>query len=82
MTNRGLERLCCRAPGLDSGSRVFLLEALDTSGSIDNFLLSRIERVANRADFNRQIALERRACGKGIAAATGHVHDLIIGMNA
>lgn len=60
---------------------VFLLELLDASGGIDELLLTGVERVADGADFDRD--LRQRAPGlKRIAATTDNSGLDIIGVNA
>ena len=52
---------------------VFLVELLDTSGGINNFLRARVERMAFRANFNMQCWLAYGGFGfKRIATAAGH----------
>ncbi len=58
----------------------FLLEAFDTSGRIDEFLLARKERVALRANF-RVNFLHGAARLKGVAATAANLHNIIFWMN-
>ena len=55
---------------------VLLLEAFDSPGGIDKFLLARVKRMAHRADF-RVDFLGRAARLEGITA-TAMNHDLFI----
>lgn len=62
---------------------VFLLEALDASGRIDQLLLSCKKWVAVGADFDADhVALESRPCLKRASAGAMHGDRVIIGMNA
>ncbi len=49
---------------------VFLLESSDATCGVDNLLLAGIERMAHRADFNREVFCERRVRRERIAAST------------
>src|SRR5690606_14711564 len=54
---------------------VFLTEALDATGGIDDLLLAGIERVASRADFHLDRRLgARRTRGEVVTAGTIHLH--------
>ena len=60
---------------------ITLVEAVYASGSVNELLLARKERVAGGADFNADVALVGRAGGKGVAACTMHAHFTISRMN-
>ena len=54
-----------------------LLELGNAATGIKNLLLARIERVAARADFEREVLTEGRAGLKSAAAGAGHF-DLVV----
>ena len=63
--------------------RVFLLEAFDAPGRVNQLLFAGEEWVAIRADFHaNHIAAEGRARIEQIAAGAVHLHGMIIGMNS
>ena len=47
--------LMCRGRGLGGFLAVTLVEAIDASSGIDEFLFTREERVASRTDFDVQV---------------------------
>jgi len=52
---------------------VFLVELLDTSGCIHNFLCTRVERMAFRANFNMESRFAQGRFGfKSVTTAAGH----------
>jgi hypothetical protein len=62
---------------------VLLLEALDASGGVEEFLLAREERVAARADFHsNQVSLDCRASLKRAPTGAVNRHRMVIGMNS
>jgi hypothetical protein len=68
--------------GFGGGVCVFLLEALDTAGGVDEFLLAGEERMAARADFDAQhLALHSRASLEGVAAGAMHRYGMIVRVN-
>ena len=68
--------------GFGSGVGVFLSEALDATGGVNQLLLASEKRMAARADFHAQhVALDGRASLKGVAASTVHCNGVIVGMN-
>ena len=75
-------RLCGHSLRLYASAGVLLPEALDTTGRIDNFLLAGIEGMADRAHLNRQIVPKGRLGLEGVPAATRHIDDAVIGVNA
>jgi hypothetical protein len=61
---------------------VFLGEALDAAGGVNQFLLAGEERVAIRADFDTQhIAFDGRARGEGISAGAMDGYGVIVGVD-
>jgi hypothetical protein len=74
--------LLFRGGGFCGGVGVFLLETLDSAGSVHQFLLAGEEGVAARADFDAQhLALHGRARLEGVAAGAMYRDRVIIGMN-
>lgn len=68
--------------GFGGGVGVFLGEALNAPGGVQEFLLTGEERVAIRADFHAQhIALDGRASLERVPAGAVHRNGVIIGMN-
>jgi hypothetical protein len=59
---------------------VFAIEALNASGSIDQSLLTRVERMTIRANFDLY-SRQRRTCLKSIAACASHYASAVVGMN-
>ena len=57
-----------------------LVEAINTSTSVNQLLLAGIERVALGADFNTNVLLGRTG-GKDIAASTADSGLFVIGMD-
>src|SRR6184192_1025266 len=69
--------------GLGSGVGVFLGEALDAAGGVNQLLLAGEERVAIRADFDIQpVALDGRTSREIVAACAMHGYGVIVGVNA
>src|SRR5271155_496811 len=67
---------------LRGGIGVFLGEAFDATGGVDELLLSGEERVAIGADFDVKLfALDGRACGEVVAAGAVHGYGVIIGVD-
>jgi len=58
---------------------VFAVELFDASGGVNQFLFAGEERVANRTDFDFEIA-DRRTSLKSISASAGHGAEFIFGM--
>ena len=58
------------------------VESIDASRGIDQFLLTRKERVASRTDFDVQIALAGRARLEGLAARASYCDFVIFRMNS
>ena len=69
--------LLCRLTGL----RILAPEPLYASRRVDQALLARKERVANRADFHVDVALMGRTRLKVVSAGANHSHRGIIRMN-
>lgn len=68
-----------RLSRLGSSLVVFLVEFLDTSGSIHNFLCSGVERMAFGTNFNMQCWFADSGFGlERIAAATGYGDFVIL----
>lgn len=63
-------------------ARVFLAELVDATAAIDHLLLTGIERMAIRADFDLQVVAQRRTRWKRVAAAAGHGNVFVLRMNA
>src|SRR5690349_2557556 len=57
-----------------AGACVFLLEAINAAGGINQLLAAGEERVAGGADFHADIALVRRPRLEHVAARADHVH--------
>lgn len=60
---------------------VFLAEALDAAGRIDDFLLAGIKRMALRTHFDRQRATQRGPRFKRVTATAGDIDFVVVGMN-
>jgi hypothetical protein len=68
--------------GLGCGVGVFLGEALNAAGGVNQLLLAGEKRMAVRADFHTQhVALDGRAGLKRVAAGAVHRNGMIVGMN-
>src|SRR5579872_1959483 len=64
------------------GLLIFLGEALDAAGRIDQLLLAGEEGVAVRADFHAQeLALHRRSRGERVPAGAMHGDWMVVRMN-
>lgn len=61
---------------------VTFVEAIDASCGIDQFLLTREERVAGRTDFDVQVALAGGAGLERLAAGAANGNLVIFGMNS
>ena len=61
---------------------VLLAEFVDAAAGVDDLLLTRIEGVAVRADFDLQIVAQRRARVEGVPAAAGHRDLFVVGMDS
>ena len=59
---------------------VTLLELLDTTAGVDQFLLARIEGMALVAEFRGELGL-RGTRGEGVPAGTLHGRIDVVGMN-
>ena len=59
------------------GSRVLLAELIDAAGRVEHLLLARIERVAARAHFDREVLPESRAGRERVATGAGH-RDVLV----
>src|SRR5262245_11531131 len=75
---RRLRRL---GSGLCSAPRVLLLELLDASSRVDDFLPTGVERVARRAHLDVEILAEGRAGLEGIPARAGDGDFLVVRMD-
>ena len=76
----GAFRGAAGATGLGGGELgVFLLEAFDAAGGIDEFLLAGVERVADAADFDFDV-LEGGAGFEGIAAGAADLGEIVLGV--
>ena len=79
--------ICDLKSAIESGRRcrrlfrVFLVEAFDTTGSVNQFLFTREERVASRADFNVDFFFARTS-GERIATRTDYLALLIFRMDS
>ena len=63
--------------------RVFLLEAFNASGRIDQFLLASEERMAVRANFYADhVAFKGRPRIKNVPTGTMHLYGMVVGMNS
>ena len=69
----GRRRLLLLAP-------VLVLEALDAAGGVEQLLLARVERMAGRADVDREVAARRRHL-IGVPARACHLRGAIGGVN-
>src|SRR6266436_7438019 len=64
------------------GVGVFLGEALDAAGGVNELLLAGKEGMAIRADFDvKPVALDGRASGEIVAAGAVHRYGVIVGVN-
>ena len=74
------------ADGLDlvgaANGLVLLLEAVNTSGGIDQLLLTREERVAARADFHADVALVGGSRLKDVTAGADDADFVVSGVNS
>jgi hypothetical protein len=61
---------------------IFLTEFLDSTRGVYDFLLSRIERMTDRAHFDMQGLAHGGTCLESVAATARHRYFLIIGMNS
>src|SRR6185312_3686811 len=59
---------------------VALAELVDAARGVDHLLLSGVEGVAHRADFDVQWLFHRRARGERVAAAAGHLDFAVFRM--
>lgn len=66
--------------GKTSALTVPAAEFIDTASRIENFLLTRIKRMARRAYFDAQVVPYGRTRLEDVAATTGHVNLLVVGM--
>ena len=57
--------------------RVLLAELVDAASGIEHLLLARVERVAARAHFDREVLPESRAGRERVAAGAGH-RDVLV----
>src|SRR5690606_22738381 len=60
---------------------VFLSEPVHAAAGVDELLLARKQRMADRADFHAQILLDRSGF-KAVSAGAGHRRDVIFRMNS
>ena len=68
--------------GLGSGVGVFLGEALDAAGGVNQLLLAGEERVTIRADFDIQpVPLDGRTSREIVAAGAVHRNGMIVGVD-
>ncbi len=73
---------CFRGFHFGGGVGVFLGEALDAAGSVNELLFAGEEGVAIRADFDIQlVALNRRTSREIVAAGAVHRNGMIVGVN-
>ena len=72
----------CRGRGLGGFFAVTLVEAIDASCGIDEFLFTREERVASRTDFDVQVTFLRRAGLERLAARAGDGYFNVFWMNS
>ena len=64
------------------GLGVLAAEALDSAGSVQQFLLASKERMASRADFYVDVATMRRARDEGISTGAMHPYFVVVRMNS
>ena len=60
-----------------SSSRVLLAELVDATSGVEDLLFARVERVAARTNFDREILPKGRAGRERVAAGAGH-RDVLI----
>ena len=72
----------CRGRGLGGFLAVTLVEAIDASCGIDEFLFTREERVASRTDFDVQVAFLGGAGLERLAARAGDGYFDVFGVNS
>jgi len=60
---------------------VLAAELIDPAARINDFLLPRVERVARRTHFDQQVLAQGRAGREFVAATTGHIDVVVVGMN-
>jgi hypothetical protein len=72
----------CRGRSLGGFLAVTLVEAIDASGGIDEFLFTGEERVASRTDFDVQVTFLRGAGLECFAARAGDVYFDVFGVNS
>ena len=60
-----------------SSSRVLLAELVDATSGVEDLLFARVERVAARTNFDREILPEGRAGLDRVAAGAGH-RDVLV----
>ena len=63
-------------------SAITLVEAVDASGRVNEFLLAGEERMASRTDFDLKVFLAGRARLKRLAASTVYRNFFVFGMNS
>jgi hypothetical protein len=69
------------AAGLGAGKLgVFLLEAFDAAGGVDELLLAGVEGVADAADFDLDV-LEVRAGFEGVSAGAADFRKVVLGVD-
>ena len=74
--------LRCDAFSLRSrGALKFLLELLDATGGVHDFLLAGIERMAVGADLDLQVLGKCRACLELVATTANHVYLVVFRVN-
>ena len=61
---------------------VTLVESINATGSVHQFLLAGEKRVAGRTDFNVQIVFLGRTCLKAFSAGTADSDFVIFGVNS
>ena len=72
----------CRSRSLGGFFAVTLVEAIDASCGIDEFLFTREERVASRTDFDVQVTFLGGAGLECFAARAGDVYFDVFGVNS
>jgi hypothetical protein len=68
--------------GFRGSCRVPLAELVHSTAGVHNLLLTGVERMAVRTDFNLQILADRRTGGKRISARAGDGDFFVIRMDA
>ena len=68
-------------PLWSAGQPVFAAEFVHPTGSIDDFLFARVERMTGRAHFDVQFLAQRGASGELVTAAADDLDLFVLRMN-